>query len=229
MTTIDESCTSARDIFASHTMFRREFGLMPGLVRAVRAGDMQRATLVADHVALVSNMLSMRNSAEKTHIWPRLRERCPKDCASLADVMEAQYHAVHTFLLQVTEAAQAWQDSASADTRGALADAIEHLIPVTVEHLALKEQRVVPLAEMCIAEAEYAVLAQELAAHVPPDKLAVVFGMIMYDSGHAVIVDNFIDEMPVEVRPAIKDLAVQAYGTYAAELYGTARPAHGWG
>jgi hypothetical protein len=121
----------------------------------------------------------------------------------------------------VTEAAQAWQDSPSADTRDNLADAIEHLIPVTVEHLALKEQRVVPLADMYIAKAEYTVLAQELAAHVPPDKLTAVFGMIMYDSDHAVTVDKFIDQMPVEVRPAIRDLAVKAYGTYAAELYGS--------
>jgi hypothetical protein len=30
--------------------------------------------------------------------------------------------------------------------------------------------------------------------------------------------------MPVEVQPAIKDLAVQAYAAYATDLYGTATP-----
>jgi hypothetical protein len=123
----------------------------------------------------------------------------------------------------VTEAARAWRDSASADTRGALAGAIDQLIPVTTEHLALEEQRVVPLIEKYITEAEYAVLAQGQAAHIPPDKLTAVLGMIMYDGDPAVI-DMIVGEMPVEVRPVIKDLAVKAYHAYAADLYGTAEP-----
>ena len=49
-------------MFAVHTMFRREFGLMPGLVRAVAAGDKQRTKLVADHVALVSKVLDLHHS-----------------------------------------------------------------------------------------------------------------------------------------------------------------------
>ena len=228
MATTDESLTGARDMFAAHTMFRREFGLMPDLVRAVRAGDKQRATLVADHVALVSNLLRLHHSAEDKRIWPRLRERCPEECASLADVMEVQYHAIRTCLLQVTEAEQAWRDSASADARGTLAAAIDQLIPVTTEHLALEEQSVVPLIEKYITEAEYAVLAQEQAARIPPDKLTTVFGMIMYDSDPTVI-DMVLGEMPIEVRPAIKDLAIKAYNTYAAELYGTVEPPVSWG
>jgi len=228
MTTPDESLTDTRDMFAAHTMFRREFGLMPDLIRAVRAGDKERAALVADHVALVSSIVSWHHSAEDRHIWPRLRERCPEECASLGDVMEAQHHAIHICLLQVTEAERAWRDSASADARGALAAAIDQLIPVTTEHLALEEQLVVPLSEKYITEAEYAVLAQEQAAHVPPDKLAAVFGMIMHDSDPTTV-DMVVGEMPVEVRPAIKDLAIKAYDTYAAKLYGTADPAVWWG
>jgi hypothetical protein len=33
VTTLNESLADPRDMFAPHTMFRREFGLMPGLVR----------------------------------------------------------------------------------------------------------------------------------------------------------------------------------------------------
>ena len=39
MTMANEPLGDARDMFAAHTLFRREFGLIPGLVLAVAAGD----------------------------------------------------------------------------------------------------------------------------------------------------------------------------------------------
>lgn len=223
MTTINEPLADARDMFAVHTMFRREFGLMPGLIRAVTAGDTRRARLVADHVALVSGVLNVHHSAEDQHIWPLLRDRCPEECAPLVEVMEDQHHAIHTRLLQATEAARAWRGDASAGTRDALADAVDRLIPVTGEHLALEEERVVPLIEKYITQAEYAVLAQEGAAHVAPDKLPTALGMVLYEAAPAVT-DMIVAEMPAEVQPVIKDLAATAYAAYAQELYGTAAP-----
>jgi hypothetical protein len=47
--------------------------------------------------------------------------------------------------------------------------------------------------------------------------------MIMYHGDRAVS-DMILAEMPVEVQPAIKDLAVQAYAAYATDLYGSATP-----
>jgi hemerythrin-like domain-containing protein len=210
-------------MFTAHTMFRREFGLMPGLVQAVTAGDTQRAALVADHVALVSDVLSEHHSGEDKYIWPHLRERCPEECALLVGVMEDQHYAIHAALLQVTEAARAWRDSASADARDALAGALGRLLPVTTEHLALEEERVVPLIEKHVTQAEYAHVAQGQAAHIPPDKLPAAFGMIMYEADPAVI-DMIVAELPAEIQPVIKPLATTAYAAYAKELYGTATP-----
>jgi hypothetical protein len=204
-------------------MFRREFGLMPGLVRAVTPGDTPRATLVADHITLLSGVLSQHHAGADRYIWPRLRERCPQECGPLVDVMEDQHHAIRTRLLQVSKALKPWRDSASARAGGALAGAIDRLIAVITEHLALEEERVVPLIVKHITDAEYAARAQEHAAHIPPDKLPAVFGMIMYHGDRAVS-DAILAEMPVEVQPAIKDLAVQAYAAYATDLYGTATP-----
>lgn len=228
VTTLDESLADPRDMFAAHTMFRREFGLMPGLVRAVTPGDKQRATLVADHIALVSGVLSQHDVGEDRHFWPRLRKRCAQECGPLVDVMEDQHHAVHTCLLQVSKALQPWRGSASARAGGALAGAIDRLIGVITEHLALEEERVVPLIMKHITDAEYAVLAQEHAACIPPGKLPTVLGMLMYHGDRAVS-DMILAEMPVEVQPAIKDLAVQAYAAYASDLYGTATPARATG
>lgn len=223
MTTINEPLADARNMFTVHTMFRREFGLMPGLIRTVTAGDTRRVTLVADHIALVSGVLIAHHSSEDEHIWPLLRDRCPEECAPLVDIMEEQHHAIHTRLQQATEAVQAWRDSASAGTRDALADAVDSLIPITREHLSLEEERVVPLIEKYITRAEYIVLVQEGAAHVAPDKLPAALGMVLYEAAPAVA-DMIIAEMPADVQPGIKDLAALAYVAYARELYGTGAP-----
>jgi Hemerythrin HHE cation binding domain len=118
VTTLNESLADPRDMFAAHTMFRREFGLMPGLVRAVTPGDTQRAALAADHIALLSGVLSQRHAGEDGHIWPRPRERCPEESGPLAGVMEDQHHAIRTRLLQVSKALQPWRDGASARAGG---------------------------------------------------------------------------------------------------------------
>jgi hypothetical protein len=211
-------------MFVVHTMFRREFGLMPGLVRAVSAGEKQLTMFVADHVALVSKVLDLHHSGEDKHIWPRLRERGTGEIASIVGVMEEQHGVIHRGLLQVTAAVQSWRDSASAQTRDVLADAVGQFLPVMKEHLALEEERVVPLIEKYITAAEYALLPQEGNAEVPHDKLPTIFGMIMYEADPAVI-DTIVAEMPAEIQPIIKDAAAQAYAAYAQQLYGTATPA----
>src|ERR1700757_2004254 len=222
-TRLAEAPADSRDMFVAHAMFRGEFGLMPALVRAVTPGDKQRATLVAQHIALMGSVLSQHHVGEDRHIWPRLRNRCAQECGPLVDVIEDQHHAIHTCLLQVSKALQPWRNGASARARDALAAAIDQLLAVVTEHLALEEQRVGPLIAKHITDAEYAVLAQEDAACIPPGTLPTVLGMIMYHGGRAVS-DMILAEMPVEVQPAIKDLAVQAYAAYATDLYGTATP-----
>ena len=223
MATVNEPLADARDMFAAHTLFRREFGLMPGLVRAVAAGDKQRSALVADHVAMVSSVLNHHHAGEDAYVWPRLRERCPQECAPIVAVMEDQHHAIHHGLLQAAQAAEAWRDSASADARAALAGAVERLLPVMNEHLAVEEERVVPLIEKYVTQAEYGRVAQEQGAEAPPDKLPVLIGMFMYEAEPAAV-DLAVSEMPAEVRPVIRDLAPKAYAAYAEELYGTATP-----
>jgi iron-sulfur cluster repair protein YtfE (RIC family) len=221
---VDEPLADARDMFAVHTMFRREFGLMPGLVRAVTAGDKQRTLFVADHVALVSKVLDLHHSGEDKHVWPRLRERGTAEIASIVGVMEEQHGVIHHGLLQVAAAVESWRDSASVQTRDDLAGAVSQFLPAMQEHLALEEERVVPLIEKYITAAEYALLSQEGNAEVPRETLPTIFGMIMYEADPAVI-DTIVAEMPAEIQPVIKDAAAQAYAGYAQQLYGTATPA----
>lgn len=224
MTTVSEPMADARDMFAAHTMFRREFGAMPGLVRAVEAWDKPRAALVADHIALVSAVLNQHHSGEHDFIWPPLRERCPDDLVPIVGVMEEQHELIHRGLVQVEEALPAWRYSASTDARDSLAAAVDHLLPVLQEHLALEEERVVPLIEKYVTQAEYGRVAENAGAALPPDKLPVAFGMFMYETAPE-ITDIAVAEMPSEVQPIIRDMGTAAFAVYAKELYGTATPA----
>jgi len=210
-------------MFAVHTMFRREFGLMPGVVRAVAAGDKQRATVVADHVAMVSDALRLHHSGEDKHLWPLLRERSPGQCAPLLDIMESQHHVIDVCFLQVRKAERAWRDGATAEARDELADAIDWLVPANAGHLAVEEERVVPLIEKHLTDAEYSLLAQEANAGTSPEKLLTICGMTVYEADPAVVA-KVTAQMPAEARPVIKDLAANAYAAHAQELYGTATP-----
>jgi hemerythrin-like domain-containing protein len=223
MTMVNEPLADTRDMFAVHTMFRREFGLMQGLVQAVTPGDVGRAAIVADNIGLVTLTLDFHHSGEDKHVWPRLRERSPDKCAALVDVVEDQHHTVHAYLARVTEAEHAWRGSASADARDALADAIGQLLAALTEHLALEEERVVPLIDEYITQSEWSLVAQEGGADFPPDKLPLLFGKIMYE-GDPEVIDMIVSHMPAEVQPIIKDVATQAFAANAQELYGTATP-----
>jgi hypothetical protein len=206
-------------------MFRREFGLMPGLVRAVAVADRDRAALVADHVALVCSVLEHHHSGEEEYVWPLLRERCPQQPALTdVDVMEAQHQAIHEHLIRVKKDVAAWIDSASTDTREAAADAIDQLIPVMKEHLALEEERVVPLIDKYVTDAEYARVGQGQAVEVAPEMLPTIFGMFAYETAPEVL-DMVITHTPAEIQPVIKDLGTKAYAAYAQQLHGTATPA----
>ena len=141
VTTTGEPLAKASDMAVVHTMFRREFGLMPGLVRAVAPGDLPRVTLVGDHIALLSQVLEAHHTGEDKHIWPRLRDRAPGEVAPLIGVMEDQHHAIHRHLTNVAETLAAWRQVPSAESGQALAQAAEQQLPVMREHLALEEER----------------------------------------------------------------------------------------
>jgi hemerythrin-like domain-containing protein len=206
-----------------HTMFRREFGLMPGLVRAVAPGDRLRVTLVGDHIALLTKVLETHHTGEDIDIWPRLRDRAPGEVAPLIAVMEDQHHAIHGHLTKVAETLAAWRQVPSAESRDALAQAVEQQLPVMREHLALEEERVVPLIEQYITAAEYGAMVQAASQAYPQDKLLLAFGMTFHGAPPA-IVAAVVSHMPADVQPVIRELGDEAYAAYATELYGTATP-----
>jgi iron-sulfur cluster repair protein YtfE (RIC family) len=214
----EEPLADARDMFAVHTMFRREFGLMPDLVRGLMAGDTGRAVAVGDHVALVSTMLDIHHSGEDKHIWPLLRERGAGKIAEIVDAMEEQHDRIHADYLRLGQALTAWRERPWAENGDALAGAIEQLIPGLEAHLSLEEDEVVPLIERHVTAAEYARLAAEGAENTPAELLPVCLGMVMYEAEPAVI-EMIVAGMPANVRPAFPQAANEAYAAYAQRLH----------
>src|SRR5690349_14958101 len=104
MSTTNGTLADASDMFLVHTMFRREFGLMPGLVRETPPDDPGRVALVADHIAFVTATLTLHHTGEDTDLWPRLRERGAAELAAIVGVMEDQHQAIHHGLDEVDRA-----------------------------------------------------------------------------------------------------------------------------
>lgn len=212
----------ARDMAVVHTMYLRELANAPALVRAVEAGDVARAAVVADHITLMSLLLTLHHTGEDKHVWPNLIERVRGEIP-LVHVMQEQHQGVHAGLTTVGGATESWRNGASAQARDALADAVEHLIPLLRDHLALEEEYVVPLIEVHIFAAEYKLIAADELSVVPPEKAPVIFGMNMYE-GAPDVIESMIAALPVAVQAKMRDQAPKAYAAYAQEVYGTPTP-----
>jgi hemerythrin-like domain-containing protein len=221
--TDEQPVFDGRVMLMVHNMFRREFALMPALVRSVAAGDRERAQIISDHITNVNDILHYYHHSGDENSWPLLLNRCGEEIAPLVQLMESQQEVVARFGHEVDEALEAWRDSASIESRKALADALDRLLPSLREHFSAEEKIIIPLMEQHITAAEWARMVQEYAADSDPESLLLAFGMFMY-GGDPEAVETAIASMPAEVRPVIRQLAAQAFGSYSERVHGTATP-----
>ena len=218
----NEAHFDGREMLMLHDSFRREFGLMPGLVRGAAARDRERAQVITAHITYVSTILHHHHHGEDVHVWPLLAERCAAECAPLVELMEAQHEDIARIGREIDEGLRAWA-GAAAGPREALAAALVRLIPVLRGHLAAEEEHVVPLMERHITAAEWNEIVEKEAADVDPASLPLGFGMLMYE-GDPEVVDAAIATMPEQVRPVIRELAAQAFAEHSRLVHGTATP-----
>jgi hypothetical protein len=221
--TTAEPMFDRQEMIMVHDMFRREFGLMPGVVRAVADGDRDRAAVIAGHIGMVTAILHEHHQAEDDLIWPVLVERCAPETAPLVGLMESQHEEVAAIGRAVDEALAGWTAHAGPAAREALAGALDRLVAVLRDHLALEEERVVPLIVKALPAAEWAQMLEKVAGGLPAEQLTLTFGMMMYE-GDPEIIDLTVTNMPPEVRPVIKELASGAFAAHSRAVHGTATP-----
>jgi hemerythrin-like domain-containing protein len=212
-----------REMIMVHTGLRREFGLMPEVVRGVSDGDWERAQIVADYIELIGTTLEHHHIGEDQHIWPRLLQRCPAEILPLVHGMEKQHARIATLDGALTKGIAAWRADAKAANREAVLGTLGVLLPVLREHLGAEEEYVLPLVERHITGDEWDAMVAESASAFPPDMRPLLFGIMMYE-GDPTAVGEALDKMPDDVRRLITEAAPRLYGDYAERVYGTRTP-----
>jgi hypothetical protein len=212
----------ARVMPTLHTLFRRELRLAPALVRAVPSGDERRAGVVADHVRLVLDVLHHHHSIEDRMLWPLLLERVPSDVAPIVELMEQQHEAAHALIEQAGTLLPALR---AGDVAGAarLADVLDVLHPVLVEHLDVEEQQVMPLAGRVLTAEEWDAIGDAGRAAFPRAQGTLVLGMYAYE-GSPIALAEMLADAPPPVQWLVPRLARRAFRRHSRRVHGTPAP-----
>ena len=225
MTTHPSTSTllDTREMLVVHSLFRRELRLAGGLVRRVRPGDARRATVVADHLAVVEDVLHHHHVAEDELLWPRLAQRVPEELAPVVQLMETQHEKVDSLLEQIGTLRPSWAATPDRGRTDDLAELYDQLYIHTAEHLDAEESRVLPLVARCITADEWAELGDAGRKGISRPDLALVFGMMMYE-GDPEVVATMLAPAPLPVRVLVPRLGRRAYRRHALAVHGTATP-----
>lgn len=204
-----------------HKMFRREFGLVPGLLRGL--ADPGRARIIARHLDGITTTLHHHHHTEDQSLWPLLVHRAGMAAAAPVESMEAQ-HA------QLADAVNSLQTRVHGSIAAPAPDAVEtlakdaqQLVWLLNEHLRAEEEQLVPLMERHITAAENQEIVAKGGALSDPESLPLVFGMMMYEADPEII-GRAVASMPVSVREAIRPLAQEAFAAHSRVIHGTPTP-----
>jgi hypothetical protein len=211
------------EMYMAHAMFRREFGLLPGLIRGVADGDTRRAGVVAEHFALIHLVLYHHHHGEDTQLWPLLRARAAA-AEPVARVMEDQHKEMDTVLAEVTAGLASWRGTASPGLGASVADAADRLRHLLTEHLAAEEEQALPLMEQHISEAEWDEMVRSEAGTVAPGQITLLTGMMLYEASPQAA-RKIMGNAPPKARAAIANgVAAEAFARHCDLVYGTPAP-----
>jgi hemerythrin-like domain-containing protein len=212
-----------RDLRGIHTVFRREFGLTPALVRSVTAGDTERSQVLADHIAFMNALLHHHHASEDKTLWPLLLARREQEVAAIVQRIEHQHETLDEMIAEIDQSMKNWQGSVSVLSGEALAGALERMIPPLNEHLDLEEDHILPVVESCITASEWNSIVQDGATDAPQGTLLLSFGMMIYETEPEVI-EQLLALMPPDARPLMMERASQAFASHSQRVHGTATP-----
>lgn len=208
--------TDTRDMVLVHRVFRREFRLLPLMVRAVADGDAAAAGRVARHAREMTGALHHHHTSEDELLWPRLLQRTPVE-AGLVARMEAQHTAIGEILERLEKVLPAWQRTARRGDGSTLADDLAGLHTRLAEHLDEEEQHVLPIVARTITPAEWDELAQRGFAAMPKRRALVFLGHILSSASPAEQ-DRFMRRVPPPVRLTYRLVGRRAFTRETAVL-----------
>lgn len=203
-----------------HQVYRREFRLLPALIRGVAEGDRERAGIVADHISLMSTSLHEHHVSEDELLWPKLLERAQLQ-ADAVHRMEKQHDELHEVLLRSGELTPRWRETATAADRDELADLVSRVSAACDEHFAEEEEHVLPLIREHITAEEWMQFERRGHESIPQDKALLFLGMGLEDATpHEK--KQFTGGLPPEVLQMWENIGQAEYAKAKARLHGTA-------
>jgi hemerythrin-like domain-containing protein len=179
---MDADTTSDRPLIQQmaviHRVFRREFGLLPALIRGVVPDDLERAKEVTDHATGLLRFVHIHHSGEDELLWPVLLERVAIE-SDLITRMEHQHEHVAALLPHAQELLAGWAVQPSTERGEQLAATFEEIAGVLAEHLGQEEIEILPLVETYLTAAEWERLGEHAREHLsPPDLMASLAAIV---------------------------------------------------
>ena len=170
-----------RDMIVVHRAFRREARALPGLVAAVRPGDVARARLLAEHLDDCTLGLHLHHSGEDELLWPLLLRRVDLE-AELVLSMESQHQEISAVFTRITDLLPRWRETAGERERDALAAALTEAAALLTEHLDQEEKEILPLVEQHLTSAEWERLGEHFGEGLPRQKMLFFMGSLLEEA-----------------------------------------------
>jgi hemerythrin-like domain-containing protein len=217
MTTTTEGVDTWEMVLA-HKMYRREFRLLPTVIRAVADGDRSRARVVGGHLEMMCDLLHHHHEAEDELLWPILLERVGLE-ADVVRTMESQHERLEALLARVAELNSRWRESAGAADRHELADVLAQASAVLDEHLGDEESDLLPLVPGHVTRAEWDALNKRARGNPPKSLKAglISLGVILEDATGEER-RRFLAELPPPVRLLWKITGPRTYARARDEV-----------
>src|SRR6185312_16095749 len=111
-----------------------------------------------------------------------------------------------------------WRSTARAGQE--LAEAFDRLQAALLEHMAMEEERILPLAEKYVTAAEWRRLGEHSLEKSAKKSLPLAFGMAMYE-GDREVVAGVLAEAPLPVRLLMPAIARRWFARHATRVHGT--------
>ncbi|WP_448616248.1 hemerythrin domain-containing protein [Modestobacter sp. URMC 112] len=214
--TTNRPLTDVSDMVVVHRAFRREFRLLPLLVRAVPAGDTARAAVVAGHARLVLLGLHLHHTGEDELLWPKLLDRCTFD-AALVHRMEGQHERVEHSIARLGPALDRWEAEARPAVTEEVASTFDELADALLEHLDEEEREILPLAATHIAPEEWAQLGEHGMSRIGKSQLPILFGSVLEEATPAERT-MMLRVVPPPVRLLVRTVFAWQYRRYVTRV-----------
>ena len=202
-----------------HRAFRREFRLLPQLVRQVADGDRRRAGVLAGALRLVLGGLHHHHTGEDDILWPALLERAAPS-TGLVETMQAQHAAVERHVDALPALLDAWEAAPTRTGAARLADVLDHLADALCEHLDLEEREILPLVLRHVTVEEWDSLGEHGLEEMDQASLPIIFGAILEEctpqERRAMLAKH-----PLPVRLLLRTVGALQYRRYVRRVRGS--------